>query len=163
MWAYFDTSALVKRYVEEAGRREVLQLLRRHDCVTSAVLPVELRSALRRRVSEGTLDADRVPDILKRVAADRAYWTLVEVANDVLAAAETLVATYPVRTLDAIHVASAQLFAARLTAPELIFVSADARQTEAAAAVGMMIRHSSRGSGGGGRSGPDPRVAEEFL
>jgi hypothetical protein len=141
VWAYFDTSALVKRYIDEAGRREVLQLLRRYDCVTSAVLPVELRSALQRRVTEGTLDAERVPDILKRVATDRAYWTLVEVASDVLAAAETLVATHPGRTLDAIHVASAQLFAARVTPPALIFVSADARQTEAAAAVRMMIRH----------------------
>ena len=77
MWAYFDTSALVKRYIDEVGRRQVLQLLRRHECVASAVLPVELRSALRRRVAEGTLEAARVPEILKRVAADRAYWTLV--------------------------------------------------------------------------------------
>lgn len=141
MWAYFDTSALVKRYIDEVGRREVLRLLRRHDCVTSAVLPVELRSALRRRVSEGTLVAARLPDILKRVAADRAYWTLVEITSGVLAAAETLVATHPLRTLDALHVASAQLFAARVTVPEFTFVSADARQTEAAAAVGMTVRH----------------------
>jgi uncharacterized protein len=104
------------------------------------VLPVELRSALRRRVSEGTLDSARVPEILKRVATDRAYWTLVEVGSDVLAAAETLVTKHPLRTLDAIHVASAQLFAARVTAPELIFVSADARQTAAAAAIGLPVR-----------------------
>ena len=61
MWAYFDTSALVKRYIDEVGRRQVLQLLRRYECVASAVLPVELRSALRRRVAEGTLEAARVP------------------------------------------------------------------------------------------------------
>jgi uncharacterized protein len=140
-WAYFDTSALVKRYVDEAGRREVLRLLRQHDCVTSAVLPVELRSALRRRVSEGTLDEERVPEILKRFASDRAFWAVVEVARDVLTIAETLLSTHPLRTLDAIHVASAQLFAARITAPELVFVSADTRQTDAAAAVGMAIRH----------------------
>lgn len=140
-WAYFDTSALIKRYVDEAGRREVLQLLRRHACVTSAVLAVELRSALRRRVSEGTLDDERVPDILKRFETDRAFWTLVEVTRDVLTAAETLVATHPLRTLDAIHVASAQLFSARIAAPALVFVSADARQTTAAAAVGMTIKH----------------------
>jgi uncharacterized protein len=141
VWAYVDTSALVKRYVDEIGRREVLRLLRRHEVVTSAVLPVELRSALRRRVSEGTIDSARVPEVLKRIAADRAYWTLVEVGADVLAAAETLVAAHPLRTLDAIHVASAQLFADRVTAAELIFVSADARQTAAAAAVGMAVNH----------------------
>jgi predicted nucleic acid-binding protein len=82
-----------------------------------------------------------VPEILKRVAADRAYWTLVEIANDVLAAAETLVGAHPLRPLDAIHVASAQLFAARMMRPALMFVSADARQASAAAVLGMTIRY----------------------
>ena len=136
-WAYFDTSALIKRYVDEEGRREVLQLLRRHQCVASAVLSVELRSALRRRVTDGSLDARRIPEILKRFAADREFWALVEVTSDVLRAAEKLVAAHPLRTLDAIHVASAELFADRLAASELTFVSADARQTAVAAAIGL--------------------------
>ncbi|MBI3050438.1 MAG: type II toxin-antitoxin system VapC family toxin [Acidobacteria bacterium] len=139
-WAYFDASALIKRYVDEPGRREVLRLLRRHDCVTSAVLPIEVHSALRRRASEGTLDKERIPEILKRFAADRPFWMMVRVSNDVLAAAETLVAAHPLQALDAIHVASVQLFATRLAVPA-VFVSADARQTTAAAALGMTIRH----------------------
>jgi uncharacterized protein len=141
VWTYFDTSALVKRYVDEPGRREVLQLLRQNECVTSSVLPVELRSGLRRRVAEGSIDAARLPAILKHVAADRPYWTLVEVGTDVLAGAETLVASHPIRTLDAIHVASAHLFAARVSMPGLVFVSADKRQTETAVAVGLVVRH----------------------
>ena len=140
VWAYFDTSAVVKRYIDEPGRRQVLQLMRRHSGVISAVLPIELRSALRRRVSEGSLDKERVPEILKRFEGDRAFWTLVGVSSDVLAAAEVLVVAHPLRALDAIHIASAQLFAARITAPKPIFVSADARQTTAAAAVGMTAR-----------------------
>jgi len=141
VWAYFDTSALVKRYVDEAGRRDVLQLLRGHDVVVSAILPVELRSAFRRRVTERTLDAKQLSRIASRVAADRGYWTLVEVGAEVLAAAETLAEAHPIRTLDAIHVASAQLFAARTSTPALTFVSADRRQTETAAAVGLAVRH----------------------
>jgi hypothetical protein len=141
VWAYFDSSALAKRYLdEEAGRREVLRLLRRYDVVTSAVIAVELRSALRRRVAEGTLDAERVPEILKRVAVERKFWAVMDVSSDVLSAAEMLVATHPVRALDAIHVASAGLFAQRIAQPDLLFVSADARQTTAAAAVGMTTR-----------------------
>jgi uncharacterized protein len=140
VWTYFDTSALIKRYVDESGRREILQLFRRSACVTSAVLPVELRSALRRRAAEGSFEGTRLPAILKHIAADRAYWTLVEVGTDVLAAAEALVAAYPIRTLDAIHVASAQLFAARASTPGLLFVSADKRQTETAVVVGLAAR-----------------------
>jgi uncharacterized protein len=141
VWAYFDTSALVKRYVDEPGRRQVQQLLRRHDCVTSAILPVELRSALRRRVAERTLDSSRVSEILKRVAADRAYRTVIEVGTEMLSGAEALVSVHPLRTLDAIHVASAQLFAARLSIFSLMFVSADKRQTEVASAIGLASRH----------------------
>jgi hypothetical protein len=139
-YAYFDTSALIKRYVQEAGRREVLRLLGKNYCVVSAVLPVEVRSALRRRVAEGTLDEKRIPLILKRFTADRAFWTFVEVSREVLASAETLGAAHPLRALDAIHVASAQLFATRIGAPAFTFVSADTRQTTAAAALGMNAR-----------------------
>ena len=127
----------MKRYVEEAGRRDVLRLLDRYECVTSAVMPVELRSALRRRIAEGTLDAEPVAEVLKRFTTDRSFWAFVEVTRDILAAAETLVTTHPLRTLDAIHVASAQLFKTRLAVPELRFVSAHQRQTDAAAAAGM--------------------------
>lgn len=141
MWAYFDTSALVKRYVDEAGRRDVMRLLRRCDVVTSAIVTVELRSALRRRVSDRTLAEESVPEILKRLAAERGFWALIDVSSDLLSSAETLVAMHPVRTLDAIHVASAQLFAVRIATPELLFVSANARQTAAAAAVGMTPKH----------------------
>jgi predicted nucleic acid-binding protein len=139
-WAYFDTSALIKRYVDEPGRRDVLQLLRRRHCVTTAIAPVEIRSALRRRASDGSLDRDRVPEILKRFEADRDFWTLIEVSRGVLTGAEALVGTHPLRALDAIHLASAQLFADRVAGSELIFVSADERQTTAAAAAGMTAR-----------------------
>jgi hypothetical protein len=92
-------------------------------------------------VSDDSLDASQVPKILKRFAVDRAFWTLVEVTSEVLTAAEVIVAADPIRTLDAIHVASAQVFATRLAASESIFVSADKRQAAAAAAVGMKARH----------------------
>ena len=141
MWTYFDTSALVKRYIVEPGRRDVLRLLRRNECVSSAVLPVELRSGLRRRVSEGSINAAQIPAILQHVAVDRAYWTLVDVGNEVLAGAEKLVAAHSIRTLDAIHIASAQLFAARGSIAGLTFVSAEKRQTETAMAVGLVARH----------------------
>ena len=140
VWAYFDTSALVKRYVDEAGRAELLRLLRRHEVVASAILPIELRSALRQRVSEGSLDAARLPQIIKRLSADRAYWTLIGVSTGVLTAAESLAATHPVRTLDAVHVASAQIFRDGLSLVDLLFVSADQRQTETAAAVGLSVK-----------------------
>ena len=140
-YAYFDTSALIKRYVEEPGRQEVLTLLRKNQCVVSAVLPVEVRSALRRRVADKTLDAKRVPSILKRLAADRAYWTIIEVSREVLATAESLSGAHPLRALDAIHVASAKLFAHRTASQTFTFVSADMQQTQVAETLGIKARY----------------------
>jgi len=136
-YAYFDTSALIKRYVEELGRREVLERLRKSRCVISAILPVEVRSALRRRVADRTLDAKRLPTILKRFAADRPYWTVIDVSSDVLAGAEALSGAHPLRALDSIHVASAKLFGDRTAAEAFTFVSADAHQTGVAEALGL--------------------------
>lgn len=136
-WAYFDSSALVKRYVDEPGRRDILELLRRHHCVTSVVMPIELRSALRRRVAENEIERSGMAEILRRFARDRTYWAFVAVTDDVVTAAETLVAAHPLRTLDAIHVASARFFAAHANVSDLVFVSADARQTAAASAIGI--------------------------
>ena len=140
-YAYFDTSALIRRYVNEPGRREVLQLLRKKRCVVSAVLPVEIGSALRRRLTEGGLDQADVAAILKRFTADRAFWTVIDVSREVLVAAESLSAAHPLRALDAIHMASAQLFAARGSSAALTFVSADLRQTSLAAVLRMNVRH----------------------
>ena len=36
-WAYFDTSALVKRYISEPGWLQIKQLLRRHEFLSSAL------------------------------------------------------------------------------------------------------------------------------
>ena len=139
MWAYCDSSVLVKRYVREPGRRGLLSLMRERACVCSALTPVEIRSAFRRRVHDGSLDESRLPALLQRLAADRSHWTLVTVGAEVLSAAEALAAAHPLRTLDAIHVASAQLFSARMPAPAL-FVSADRRQADVAGMVGLAVR-----------------------
>jgi predicted nucleic acid-binding protein len=129
---------MVKRYLDEPGHREVLRLLRRRDLVSSVLLPVELRSAIRRRVHDRTLDSARAESALKRFAADRVVLAMVELTAEVLAQAESLVYSYPVRTLDAIHVGSARLFASRI-GTTMLFVSADKRQADAAAAIGLPV------------------------
>jgi predicted nucleic acid-binding protein len=140
-WAYFDSSALVKRYVDEPGRREVLRLLRRSNCVVSALFGVELRSAVRRRVADGSLDAKRVPGLFARFARDRQFWTTVALSTEVLSLAESLVAVHPLRSLDSLHVGSAQLMFTRLgDTAELSFVTADGRQADAARAIGLTTR-----------------------
>lgn len=138
MWAYFDTSAMVKRYVREAGRSAVLKLAARHRAVSSVILPVELQSAFVRRTREGTLATVALPRLFTRVGDDRARWTLIGATPEVLKDAQALVEHHPLRTLDALHVASARIFQQQLRAP-LLFVSADTRQLAAAAREGLRV------------------------
>ncbi len=130
-WAYFDTSVLVKRYVREHGSPRAGVLLRRYRFLTSAIAPVEVMPALRRRRAAGELTPQHFAAILTRFRADRAYWQLVEVSPLVLAQAEELVQRAPVTTLDAIHVASAMAFQAA-SGIRIPFITGDTRQREVA-------------------------------
>jgi hypothetical protein len=138
-WLYCDTSAMAKRYVREPGRATLMKALARRRVVTSVLMPVELHSAFSRRVRDGTLATAALPRLFERVAADREHWTLVQTTTEVLAEAETLLETHPLRTLDALHVASARIFERRMRVP-VLFVSADARQLAAATREGLTTR-----------------------
>lgn len=131
-FAYFDTSALVKRYVRERGSAQVGSLLGRHDLLSSAITPVEVISALSRKKRDGNLSEENFLATLSRVQSDRVRWELVEVGGPVLNRAEEIVqGTAPIRALDAIHVASLITFqsAAGIRVP---FITGDARQRDAA-------------------------------
>jgi len=69
---------------------------------------------------------------------DRAYWELVEVSSLVLSQAEELIQTTALRTLDAIHVASAMAFQAG-SGIRILFMTADARQRDAAEQVALNV------------------------
>ena len=137
-WAYVDTSVLLKRYIEEAGAAGSRRLLRRYRVVSSAIAPVEATSALwRRRAANDVADAD-LQAILRRLVDDRSHWELVDLTADVLDRAEQVIQRTGVRTLDAVHLASAlAVQAASGRGRAMQFITADARQREAAAGLGL--------------------------
>jgi predicted nucleic acid-binding protein len=129
--AYFDTSALVKNYVREAGSARVRAWLTRYEFLSSAITPIELQSAVQRRHRQREITPPNYKSIISRLASDRLYWQLVEVVPQVLSKAEGLVITENVRTLDAIHIASAMVIQDSFPT-RLPFISADERQLAAA-------------------------------
>jgi uncharacterized protein len=135
---YFDTSVLVKNYVQERGTASAQVLLRRHSFLSSSITPVELMSALTKKQSTGELLTEDLPGIMARVQEDRSYWILVDVSATVLSQGEELVQRTRMRTLDAIHVASLASFqeTSGMRSP---FITADARQREAARQVGLDV------------------------
>jgi hypothetical protein len=76
---------------------------------------------------------------LSRVQGERIRWELVEVGRTVLSRAEEIVqGIVPIRSLDAIHVASLVTFQAA-SGTRIPFVTGDDRQREAAACIGLDI------------------------
>ncbi len=137
-WAYFDTSVLVKRYVEEPGSGAARTLLRRYRFLSSAIAPIEAMSALSRRRATGDLAERDFAAIRLRFLRDREYWELVEVTAAVLDHAEALVQQTALRTLDALHVATALSFqtASGLRVP---FVTGNERQRKNASRLEMNV------------------------
>ena len=138
-WAYFDTSALVKRYISEPGSLQVRQLLRRHGFLSSALTPVELLSALSRRRREGDLSEPTFVALVRRIQLDRVRWELVEVGSLVLNRAEELVqGNLSLKTLDAVHVASLVIFQTS-SGRGTPLVTSDGRQRDAATQLGLDV------------------------
>ncbi|OQW30025.1 MAG: hypothetical protein A4E19_10720 [Nitrospira sp. SG-bin1] len=137
-WAYFDASVLVKRYVKEPGSSAARRHLQQYRFLSSAVAPVEVLSVLSRRCLVGDLTQRHFLAIRSRIRKDRSYWELVEVSGIVLNRAEELAQQTGLRTLDALHLASALTFqaASGLTIP---FVTADVKQHKAAERLGLHL------------------------
>ena len=138
-FAYFDTSALIKRYVNEKGSGRVVSLLRRYDLLSSAITPVEVMSALCRRKRNGELSDQDFAVTLSRIRGERTRWELVELGGTVLSRAEEIVqGIVPMRALDAVHVASLTTFQAAAGMP-VPFVTGNGKQRDAATLLGLEV------------------------
>ena len=137
---FVDTSAVAKRYITETGSawvRSWAQPTTHNIIVISDLAAVEMFSLLTRRVREGTLTASNEM-VLRNVFmlhVEKEYLT-VPLEYSVLAQARNLVTKYPLRTLDAIQLASA-IRASQLLAEPITFISAGRNLQSASAAEGF--------------------------
>lgn len=131
MTTYADFSAMLKRYIDEHDSHVAEQLLLADPVlVTSWATVVEVRRNLARLLTGNALAAARA-----QFAADLGAVALVAVDETVCRAAARLGEELGVRSLDAIHLASAQ----RLLIPELMFITFDLRQAQAARSLGLRV------------------------
>ncbi len=129
--AYFDSSVLLKRYVQEHGSDLSLVLTRKYLIISAAIAPLEMRSALRRIEVDGGLSNKAFQAALQRIQAEREKWDLVVISSEILELAERMTVDLNVRSLDAIHLACAVACRNRLRR-SLPFITADIRQRDAA-------------------------------
>ncbi|NJO82843.1 MAG: type II toxin-antitoxin system VapC family toxin [Blastochloris sp.] len=141
---YADSSVLVKRHIAELGSAWVTNLCapdQGHQVITNRLSTVEVISAFNRRLRDGTLDANDYPrmrdDFL--TLCQRVY-RLAPITNPLLARTRDLLERYPLRSYDAIHLASALIANETLRASglsALTVLAADDRLLTAAQAEGF--------------------------
>jgi predicted nucleic acid-binding protein len=135
---YFDTSVLTKCYVEERGWEAALAAVAAYAVVSSAITPIELASAFRRRRDAGELVGAAGEAIEARLRQDRAQWRLRAVDAGVVDHAERIARSFTVRTLDALHLASA-VAVRDDSGHALRFITGDIRQRTIGAALGLDV------------------------
>ena len=135
MKVFFDTSALVKRYIEEPGSAQVAETCLNADVLmVSIVCLPEMLSTLRRLVREGSLSQSHYQRIKKAILTDLADAEVSNLTPEVIGLAIHCLENHPLRALDAIH-----LGCALAMKPDL-FVSSDRVQTAAARKEGLQVR-----------------------
>ena len=132
MKTLFDSSAFVKRYIEEAGSQTVDDICQRTTTLALSVLCVpEIISALNRRQREKRLSRQDYLTAKMRLSEDITDAEVIELTPVVVSRSVVLLETNDLRALDAIHVACAIEWGAEE------FVSADERQVKAARRSGL--------------------------
>lgn len=135
MLTFFDSSAFAKRFVEETGSDEIEKICFESDSIAlSSICFPEIISALNRRLREKNLVKKDYILIKERMIEEFESLEIINVVPEVISKAITLLEKYNLRTLDALHIASAIIWKAEL------FVSADKRQTLAAKKAGLKVK-----------------------
>jgi predicted nucleic acid-binding protein len=133
---FFDTSALAKLFVPEAGTDEMNAMMAQDglEIWVSALASLEFHSLAWRRHREGQLDAARVAVLLGTLDEQLHEWHVIGLTPSVLQSARDLLADHAgqhgLRTLDALQLAS---FDALLEDGPATFGCADARLCTVAA------------------------------
>ena len=131
MSLYLDSSALLKRYVDEPDSADCDQILAADaSWITGRHTWVEVVRNLARLLS-GAEQAR----LLRAFRSDWNRISVVELDQTTIESAAEVAKTYGVRTLDALHLAAAQ----RVGGTSVPFVTFDVRQAQAARAMGMTV------------------------
>ena len=143
---YLDTSALVKRYVDEAGSdwfRATISDGHVPLLFTSRVTIVEMVSAFARRMREGALAAEELAIARDALRSDfLGKYRIMPPSIAILEQACAPLEQHPLRAFDATHLASAleaQRFLTTGGYPPLTLLSADERLNRAADAEGLAV------------------------
>jgi predicted nucleic acid-binding protein len=143
---YFDSSAVVKKYVVESGTPWVLKLLKPSSANTvyvSQLTAVEVISAFSRRLRAGQTSSVATQKFTFRFKRDlKTRLRIMMLTDSMVSDAMNLSQDYGLRAYDAVQLATAMELNFRLIAkrlPNPVFVSADIRLDRVAQFLGFTV------------------------
>ena len=138
---YAESSAVLTWLLGEATGRRVREVLRRAELVmASDLVLIECDRVLTRAVTLGEIDEAKAADRRALLNAAAAHWHLSRISLDIVDRARRPFPPEPVRTPDAIHLASA--LAVRSTVPNVELLSLDNRIRRAGEQLGFHLQPS---------------------
>lgn len=131
---YLDSSALVKRYVEEDGSGAVDRLLAEHPyAATSRLAYPEILSALHRKHRAKEITARVLGTLIAAFESDWGKIFVLEFDENLLPIIKQVLRKHAVRGADAVHLASG-IWLRSVLKEDVIFACADAKLLDAARA-----------------------------
>jgi predicted nucleic acid-binding protein len=129
---YFDSSALLKRYIEEKGSDKVNALLReRWIAAASRLAYPEILAAMTRRHRAKGIETGAFERVRKAFKDDWAFLTVIELNQQVFQIIDQIVAKYGLKGADSVHLSSA-LWLKKATKEDILFVASDLELIQAA-------------------------------
>jgi predicted nucleic acid-binding protein len=105
---FLDTSALMKRYFDEPGSREVQRLFKRNEEIAlSRIAEAEAAAVICRAHHEREISDDVRDRALEQLAADVAAARVIEIRRTLMKIVRDLVRRRPLRGYDAVQLACA--------------------------------------------------------
>ena len=131
---YLDTSALIKRFVNEKGSPLVQSFVQGREAIATAKIAyAEIFAGLARKLRENNLSKAQYSVACRQFENDWQAYLRVELEDDILLLARDLIQRRPLRGFDAIHLASAVKLKIALS-ETITFAAADGRLLKAAEA-----------------------------
>ena len=139
MNVYAESSAVLAWLLDEASGPRIRQLLAKAEIIVASDLTIiECERVLRRAVALGDLTEGDAADRRAHLTTAAAHWHVFRIAPEIVDRARQAFPGEPIRTLDAIHLASALV--ARSAVAGLELLSLDERVRTAGGMLGFRVR-----------------------
>ena len=136
MRVFFDSSSFAKRFIDEAGSKDVEEICQNASSLGLSILCFpEIISALNRKVRENSLDNSSYLKIKSLLLEDLRDIQIIQLLPEVIGKSVLLLESNSLRSLDALYVACAIEWQSDL------FVSSDKKQIHAAQRAGLSSRY----------------------